>query len=125
MTTFPAVIPSTRTRTPGTYPQRAITAANGQQIRLRVSNASADDQMQLSFENTTLATVNALNAHWQAHGRRLRFALPATVLTGLDPSSITPSGYSWRYVKPPEVTDIRDDVHSVTVELALVPLPPT
>ena len=125
MTTFPAITPSSRTRTPGTYPQRAITAANGQQARVRVSNASGDDQMQLSFEGTTLATVNAINAHWQAHGRRLRFALSSQVLTGLDPSAITPSGYSWRYAKPPEVTDTKDDVHTVIVELALMPLPPT
>lgn len=128
MATFPAITPSTRTRTPGEYPQTAHAAANGREIRIRHSSRTAGDRLRLSFDNITQAQLVSISDHWAAHGRRVRFALSSEVDGGL---SLTPTSCSWRYAGPPQASEDTlanlsghaAGFHSVSVELALVPLP--
>jgi hypothetical protein len=105
---FPSLVPSSRTFTPGVYPNTAFRSWNGTDKRVRHSNVMLASRLSLSFlwikEDQMLDIFN----HYQsALGGFLAFAVPGALLSGVsDVSDYTLADYLWRYVEPPIVEDL-------------------
>lgn len=124
MSTYPAVIPSTRGHTPGSYPVTAYAATSRAETRLRHGNRIVGQQLTLGYDNITEAEWLQLRAHYLAHQPiRRSFNLPAAVLQGEASAQFEAEGYSWIYAGMTEPEDTQPDIHSVTVNLERIPEP--
>jgi len=123
MATFPSLAPSSRTFTPGRHPHSEIGTLSGLQTRVRTSNVILDQLLRLSFAALTEAQMLSIRTHYIGQqGRFLSFAIPNDLLSGTTtPASFTPTGYSWTYAAPPQITDVGVQRYDVSVELATVP----
>jgi hypothetical protein len=123
MATFPTLTPSSRTFTPGRHPHSEIPTLSGLQTRVRTSNVLLEQRLRLTFVALTEAEMLSIRTHYiNQQGRFLSFFIPSNLLSGTtSPSSFTPSGYSWTYAAPPQITDIGIQRYNVSVELATVP----
>jgi hypothetical protein len=90
---------------------------------VRTSNVILDQLLRLSFAALTEAQMLSIRAHYIGQqGRFLSFAIPNDLLSGTTtPASFTPTGYSWTYAAPPQITDVGVQRYDVSVELATVP----
>jgi hypothetical protein len=93
------------------------------QTRVRTSNVILDQLLRLSFAALTEAQMLSIRTHYIGQqGRFLSFAIPNDLLSGTTtPASFTPTGYSWTYAAPPQITDVGVQRYDVSVELATVP----
>ena len=123
MTTFPALVPSGRTFTPGDYAHTVWRSMGGRSSRSRHSSIITGQRVRLSFLGLVQADLVLILQHWiNRRGRFYTFDLPDEVWSGTDdPSEFTPAGYAWKYVAPPAVEDVGCGLHDVTVELELLP----
>jgi hypothetical protein len=123
MATFPTLTPSTRTFTPGRHPHSEIPTLSGLQIRVRTSNVLLEQRLRLTFVALTEAQMLSIRTHYiTQQGRFLSFFIPNDLLSGTtSPASFTPTGYSWTYAAPPQITDVGCQRYDVSVELATVP----
>ena len=127
MPTFPALIPSTRTYSPGQFPQSVHGVYDGSEARVRHSNTVFGVRLRLFFPAITSAELLTVIAHYTGQrGRFLPFAIPDELLSGVDtPADFTPAGHQWRYAAKPTAEDISVDggtnLHNLTVELETVP----
>ena len=60
VTLFPTIKPSSRTFTPGRYPQTEFVAQNGAKTVIRYGNKQVDAKLTLGFTNITDAEVNEI-----------------------------------------------------------------
>ena len=60
VTLFPTIRPSSRTFTPGRYPQTEFVAQNGAKTVIRYGNKQVDAKLTLGFTNITDAEVNEI-----------------------------------------------------------------
>lgn len=128
MTTFPALIPSTRTYSPGEFPHSVHGVYDGSEARVRHSNTVLGVRLRLFFPALTTAELLTVIAHYNGQrGRFLPFVIPVELLSGVDtPADFTPAGHQWRYATKPTVEDISitgpssSNVHNLTVELETV-----
>lgn len=123
MTTFPALVPSSRTFTPGEYPNTAFRSWNGRENRARHSNVMRSSQLSLSFLALPESDLLAILAHYEDRfGEFLPFAIPSQLLSGVSAAAdYTLANYQWRYVEPPTVEDIPcTSRHNVEVTLESV-----
>ena len=123
MTTFPALTPSSRAFTPGTYPHSEIPTLSGLQTRVMTSNVQLNQRLRLSFAALTETEMLSIRTHYVGQqGRFISFFIPNELLSGMStPASFTPTGYSWTYVAPPQISDVACGRYDVSVELATVP----
>ena len=123
MATFPSLKPSTRTFTPGRHPHSEIPTLSGLQTRVRTSNVLLEQQLRLTFAALTEAEMLSIRTHYIGQqGRFLSFFIPNDLLSGMGtPASFTPTGYSWTYAAPPQISDVACGRYDVAVELATVP----
>lgn len=122
MTTFPSLIPSTRTFTPGIYPHTVFAGMSGKSNRVRNSNAMLQSQLRLSFQAITEAEMLSILAHYNGQqGSFLSFPLPSAVWSGGTASDFELSGYGWIYREPPTVEDLMCGGHNVELTLETVP----
>jgi hypothetical protein len=123
MATFPALTPSSRTFTPGTYPHSEIPTLSGLQTRVMTSNVQLNQRLRLSFAALTETEMLSIRTHYIGQqGRFISFFIPNELLSGMStPASFTPTGYSWTYVAPPQISDVACGRYDVSVELATVP----
>ena len=123
MTTFPALVPSGRTFTPGDYAHTVWRSMGGRSSRSRHSSIITGQRVRLSFLGLVQADLVLILQHWiNRRGRFYTFDLPDEIWSGTDnPGEFTPAGYAWKYVAPPEVEDVGCGLHDVTVELELLP----
>ena len=123
MATFPALAPSSRTFTPGTYPHSEIPTLSGTQTRVMTSNVQLSQRLRLTFAALTETEMLSIRTHYIGQqGRFLSFTIPNDLLSGMSaPASFTPTGYSWTYVAPPQISDVACGRYDVSVELATVP----
>jgi hypothetical protein len=108
MTTFPALIPSTRTYSPGEYPHTPHPLLSGSEIRVRHSNVVIGCRLRLAFTAASSADVVAVRNHYNdRQGGFLPFAIPDDLLSGVTtPADFTPAGHQWRYASRPRVVDV-------------------
>jgi len=120
MSTFPALVPSSRTFTPGSYPNTAYQGVNGMENRVRHSNVLINSTLQLEFIGLSEAQVLAILLHYQARrGPYGNFGLPAEVMSGVSSvADYSLQGYAWSYVEPPTVEDYPCGSHGVSVTLS-------
>jgi len=123
MATFPSLKPSTRTFTPGRHPHSEIPTLSGLQTRVRTSNVLLEQRLRLTFVALSEAEMLSIRSHYiTQQGRFLSFAIPNDLLSGTtSPTSFTPTGYSWTYAAPPQISDVACGRYDVSVELATVP----
>jgi hypothetical protein len=90
---------------------------------VRTSNVILDQLLRLSFAALTEGQMLSIRTHYIGQqGRFLSFAIPNDLLSGTTtPASFTPTGYSWTYAAPPQITDVGVQRYDVSVELATVP----
>lgn len=125
MTTFPALIPSSRVFTPGEYPATAFSAFSGVQNRVRHSNVLIAAQLQLSFIGLPEADMLAIWQHYaNRQGAFKSFALPAEIVSNGTITDYVPSVYLWRYTGPGVVEDLPCGGHNITLTLETVPPSP-
>jgi hypothetical protein len=127
MTTFPALIPSTRTYSPGAFPHTAHRVYDGSEARVRHSSTVFGVRLRLFFPALSTADLLTVIGHYAGQsGRFLPFAIPNDLLSGVTtPADFTPAGHQWRYAAKPTVEDISivggTNLHNLTVELETVP----
>lgn len=122
MPTFPTLIPSSRTFTPGEYPNTAYTAWSGMEGRVRHSNVMLSSSIRLSFLGLTEAQMLSILSHYQGQlGSFSSFDIPDEVVSGLSILDLQLIGYSWRYADPPQVEDLSCGGHNVEVVLESIP----
>jgi hypothetical protein len=129
MTTFPALIPSTRSYSPGEFPHTAHPLLSGSEIRVRHSNTVLGVRLRLTFTAITSADLVAVRNHYRdRQGGFLPFAIPAELLSGVTtPADFTPTGHQWRYAARPSVSDVPipgptpTNRHDLVLELESVP----
>jgi hypothetical protein len=129
MAIFPALLPGTRTYSPGEFPHSAHRVYDGSEARVRHSNTVLGVRLRLFFPAISSADLLTVIAHYSGQrGRFLPFAIPVELLSGVDtPADFTPEGLQWRYAAKPTVEDISitgaspSNVHNLTVELETVP----
>jgi len=105
--TFPALVPSARTFSPGNIPQSSQISLSGLVTGFRRGNRRDGQTLSLSFTNLTEAQVNEIKAHYiDRQGTFDIFFLSAEVWSGYaTPPIPLLSDYAWRYAGAPTVTD--------------------
>ena len=105
--TFPALVPSARTFSPGNIPQASQTSLSGLVTGFRRGNRRDGQTLSLSFTNLTEAQVDEIKAHYiDRQGTFDIFFLSAEVWSGyITPPVPLLSDYAWRYAGTPTVTD--------------------
>lgn len=122
MTTFPALVPSSRTFTPGEYPATAFSGFSGAQNRVRHSNVFLAAQLRLTFLGLTQSEMlNIWNHYNNRRGEFRSFELPAEVVSYGSITDYVPGNYIWRYTGPGVVEDLPCGNHNVSLTLETVP----
>ena len=122
MTTFPALIPSSRTFTPGEYPATAFAGYSGVQNRVRHSNVILAAQLRLTFLGLNEAQMLDIWNHYNGRRGEFRsFTLPAEVVSYGSITDYVPGTYQWIYAGPGQVDDLPCGGHNVTLTLETVP----
>jgi hypothetical protein len=108
MTTYPAIIPSSRTFTPGQYPHTPFQALSGRQSRVRHSSVMISSTVQLRYSVLDEEEMIEILDHYNAvKGGLIPFALPAIAWSGNENANeFTLAGDAWRYQQPPDVEEI-------------------
>lgn len=117
--TFPAIIPSSRTFSPGDIPRSLQVSLSGVTQGFRRGNRRTEQTLSLGFTNLTEAQLNLIKAHFvDREGTFGLFYLSAEVWNGYatPPVSLL-SDYAWRYAGPPTISDGIVGRWSVDVEL--------
>ena len=105
--TFPALVPSARTFSPGNIPQSVQAALSGTVTAFRRGNRRDGQSLSLSFTNLTETQVNLIRSDYtDRKGTFDIFFLSAEVWNGYTTPPISLlSDYAWRYAGPPTITD--------------------
>ena len=124
MTSFPALIPSTRLYVPGNLPQSRMASLSGIDASFRRGNRRIGQALALSFNNITEADLLTLQQHYiNQQGTFGRFFLSAEVWAGLAVAPIPLlSDYAWKYSAPLSVSQATCELFSVSVELGTEPI---
>jgi hypothetical protein len=121
MTTFPALIPSSRTFTPGEYPVTPFSGYSGVQGRVRHSDVFLSAQLRLSFLGISEAEMLGIWNHYTARrGGYEPFDLPDEITEGTSLADYVPTGYRWRYGDEGSVEDLPCGGHNVSLTLESV-----
>jgi hypothetical protein len=122
MTTYPALIPSSRVFTPGEYPATAFSGYSGAQGRVRHSNVFLAAQLRLSYIGLSESQMLQIWNHYAGRqGSYEPFTLPVEVLSGSDVADYVPDTYRWIYSGPGQVEDLPCGGHNVSLALETVP----
>lgn len=122
MSTFPALIPSSRTLTPGEYAVTAFAGYSGKQNRVRHSNVFLAAQLRLSFVGLSEAQMLQIWSHYNGRRGDFRsFALPAEIVSNGSITDYVPGIYLWKYAGPGSVEDLPCGGHNVSLTLETVP----
>lgn len=130
MPTFPAIIPSGRTFSPGEEPSTALVVLSGQEARVKHSNINKGTELAITFLLLTSTQLLEIRDHYYAQKSGFyTFPISPEVSTGeASVDDFTLPGYGWIYLGSPQVEDIPIpgdvpvNLHNVRVTLELVPL---
>lgn len=121
--TFPAIKPTGREFTMGTYPTKVYRSLAGTTVKRSFGNKPHGYQLQLEFENIGDATLSQILAHYDTTaGGFARFSLPDAIFSGMDATVRSriqaPNGVRWEYAEPPQVQSVYKGISNVSVTLA-------
>ena len=120
---FPEISPSSRTFSPGEYPQAVFEAQNGAKSIIRYGNKPVNARLSLGFTNISdaqarniLFNYESVNSDWDyvvfGDSRGLQGMAIALRTTVKDISR--DFGGKWRYSGPPTVTSVQPGINNVT-----------
>jgi hypothetical protein len=122
MTTFPALVPSTRSFTPGEYPATAFAGYSGRSTTVRHSDVFIGAQLRLTFVAIPEADMLAIWNHYTGEkGGFQAFTLPTEIVSYGSVSDYVPSNYRWRYTGDGSVEDLPCGGHNVSITLETAP----
>ena len=120
---FPAIKPSARSFTPGTYPSTDFESLDGTKTHIRFGNRSVNATLSLSFSNISdghvvdiLGNYNNVNSDWdyvtfdELHGLQGI----ENVFLRIHVKEGSSSGLKWRYTGPPTVTSTFNGLSNVS-----------
>tara|TARA_R100000742_G_C4222862_1_gene46199 strand:+ start:273 stop:692 length:420 start_codon:yes stop_codon:yes gene_type:complete len=120
------IAPSSRSFTPGEYPQAVFEAQNGAKSIIRYGNKSVNAKLTLGFTNISeedasalITNYNSVNSDWDyvifGSDRGLQ-GINSIGFVGLRDQILQggSSGLRWRYSGPPTVTSVQPGIHNVT-----------
>ena len=124
MSTFPALVPSTRTFTPGDVPNVKQVALSGVTGGFRRGNRRIGQSLSLSFQRLTQVQLDLITAHYVSRqGSFDIFFLSPEVWSGYTtPPVPLISDFAWQYAGPPSITDSSCGRWEVEVDLQTIPI---
>lgn len=131
---FPNLTPTSRSFSPGKYPQTMFEAQNGAVSVVRYASKPVNATLQLTFQNISDYDADSLIDHYHSVNDDWDYAFfPVNhpVLGGMDASSAVsssggdlernlagqPGGLRWRYTEPPRITSVFPNVSTVECSL--------
>jgi len=118
MAVFPALVPNSRTYTPGSHASTPLAVLSGNETSVRHSNGAVGNILRLGFRAITRSDLNSVIGHYALHGRFLPFDLSTATLVASEIE--VPVGYQWIYTGSPDIEEV-PDAANITVELELIP----
>ena len=117
--TYPALVPSARTFSPGNIPQSDQATLAGTRTGFRRGNRRTEQTLQLGYTNLTETQLNLIKAHYiDRQGTFDLFYLSTETWNGYTTPPISLlSDIAWRYSGPPTITDGIVGRWAVDVEL--------
>lgn len=117
--TFPALVPSARSYTPGDVPQSRQVALSGVDSAYRLGNRRVQQTLTLTFNNISEANLLLVRSHYiSVNGTYGVFYLPAEIWSGYATPPVPLLGdYGWRYAEAPTITDGSCDLWTIEVVL--------
>ena len=116
---FPALSPTKRTFTPGTYPTKKFNAVNGASVTRLYGSKAFDAELQLDFVTGDSDTASLLASWHNSKGGAYTLTLPSEVFTGVaqDLKDQVPTYLNWRWAEMPSVESIFPGRSRVKVRL--------
>ena len=120
--TFPALVPTSRAFDPGDYPIKTYKAQSGAETRILYGSNRTNMKLSLSYANITDANAELFIDHYhEMQGTFTQFAIGKNAKAGwsanIDALEAGAYGNRYRYESPPQVTQVRPGVSTVTVNL--------
>ena len=120
---FPALVPSSRSYSPGVFPEQQFQAQNGAVVRVRYGNQRYSSSLSLTFANITDANAALILQNYVDVMDDDNYAefTTSNVAAGAD-ESLTPwiretnSILKWKYASPPSVASVKPGLSTVTCE---------
>ena len=111
---FPSISPSSRSYSPGNFPQTEFRAQNGALTVVLFGSRRVDSELDLEFQNITDADAALILANYEAVNRTWDSVTFSTAsgTSGISGSlagyisEAGGSGLRWRYAEPPSVTSV-------------------
>jgi len=121
---FPTIKPSSRSYTPGTYPQVEFVAQNGAKTVLRYGNKKVDAKLSLGFTNITDSQASEILDLYEEVNSDYDYIsfTSANALAGINSSSLVNNmaekdsngvKLRYRFDGPPTVTSVIDGISNV------------
>lgn len=120
---FPAVKPSSRAWTPGSFPSRTFNTLSGNETRILLGAKPVGASLSITFNNLRESVIAQITNHFfVAKGSYETFGLPSATFAGMSSfDGVTPSGFAWRYASPPSVDWVSPGIGNVSVSFLAVP----
>lgn len=118
---FPSIKPSSRSYSPGRYPQTEFRAQNGTLTVVRFGSRRVDAELTLGFQNITDSEATAILGNYEV----VNGAWDWVTFTAADGSAGAAgglqqylqesggSGLRWRYAEPPSVSSVQPGLSTV------------
>ena len=120
---FPALVPTSRSYTPGVFPEQQFQAQNGAVVRVRYGNQRYGSSLSLTFANITDANAALILQNYVTVMGDDKYVVFTTynVAAGVSTNLVpwireTNSLLKWKYAKPPSVTSIKPGLSTVSCE---------
>jgi hypothetical protein len=123
MAAFPSFTPTSRSFTPGTYPQRSYRSLSGVVTKRTFGNAPSQSALEMNFDNVADSTATAIINHYRSQTAiNKRFQLSTITMGGMDSGLVniadgTIDNLRFEYKEPPSVQSVRPGRSSVSVSL--------
>ena len=118
---FPAIRPSSRSYSPGAYPQTDFVAQNGTRTVIRYGSRRVDSELSLTFQNITdNQAASILDNFEKVNGAWDYVTFTNNSGSAGASSRLSPyireiwSGLRWRYSAPPSLQSVKPGLSTVT-----------
>jgi len=124
MSTFPALVPSTRTYNPGGVPSAMRISLSGVLTGFRRGNRRIAQSLNLTFRLLEESDVTLIRDHYDNRSGSFDiFFLSTEIWSGYTTAPVPLiSDYAWRYIGAPTITDASCGRWDVEVELETIPI---
>jgi len=120
---FPALVPTGRSYTPGVFPEQQFQSQNGSVIRVRYGNQRYSSSLSLTFANISDGNAASILQNYvnvMNDDNYVEFTTD-NVAAGASPVLVpwireTNSLLKWKYASPPSVQSVKPGLSTVTCE---------